>query len=200
MIDFVAATKLLKSFKDKHYLGDLHQEAGEFLSLTAATIYSKISRGELPVMKRGKRLYFSRDELLEYLKDVRNKTNAEIERDANTYLLNNKKGLNTEVIQLNSPKIILLRCGNGTHFHLQSKKVFTALYGQLRSILIGSIETGVLRINIYRYIAKWEKQDCVQIALRGVCPVSKHHAGFNTTNPELFLAVIQLSIPFSYDN
>jgi excisionase family DNA binding protein len=70
------------------------QEAAEFLSLTVPTIYSKVSKGELPVMKRSKRLYFSRTELLDYLKDGRKKSNAEIEQEAKAYLSNNKKGLN----------------------------------------------------------------------------------------------------------
>ena len=70
------------------------QEAAEFLSLTVPTMYSKVSKGELPVMKRGKRLYFSRTELLEYVKTGRKKSNAEIEQEAKAYLLNNKKGLN----------------------------------------------------------------------------------------------------------
>ena len=70
------------------------QEAAEFLSLTVPTMYSKCSKGELPVMKRSKRLYFSRTELLDYLKDGRKKSNAEIEQEAKAYLLNNKKGLN----------------------------------------------------------------------------------------------------------
>lgn len=68
------------------------QEAAEFLSLTVPTMYSKVSKGELPVMKRSKRLYFSRTELLEYLKDGRKKSNAEIEQEAKAYLLNKKKG------------------------------------------------------------------------------------------------------------
>lgn len=70
------------------------QEAAEFLSLTVPTMYSKVSKGELPVMKRSKRLYFSRTELLEYLKGGRKKSNAEIEQEAKAYFLNNKKGLN----------------------------------------------------------------------------------------------------------
>jgi hypothetical protein len=45
-------------------------------------------------MKRSKRLYFSRTELMEYVKAGRKKSNAEIEREAKAYLLNNKKGLN----------------------------------------------------------------------------------------------------------
>ena len=67
------------------------QQAAEFLSLSVPTLYSKVSRGELPVMKRSKRLYFSRTELMEYIKEGRKKTNAEIEQEAEAYLLNNKK-------------------------------------------------------------------------------------------------------------
>lgn len=84
------------------------QEAAEFLSLTVPTMYSKVSKGELPVMKRSKRLYFSRTELLEYLKDGRKKSNAEIEQEAKAYLLNNKKGLNLTYYdyETNSSKMV----------------------------------------------------------------------------------------------
>lgn len=70
------------------------QEAATFLNLSTPTIYSKVSKRELPVIKRGKRLYFSDNELLAYLKEGRKKTNAEIEAEAEAYLLKNKKGLN----------------------------------------------------------------------------------------------------------
>ena len=69
------------------------QEAAQFLNLTVATIYSKVSKCQLPVMKRSKRLYFSSTELMEYLKEGRKKSNAEIEQEAEAYLLNNRKGL-----------------------------------------------------------------------------------------------------------
>lgn len=69
------------------------QEAAEFLSLAVPTMYSKVSKGELPVMKQGKRLYFSSTELMEYIKEGRKKSNAEIEQEAEAYLSNNKKGL-----------------------------------------------------------------------------------------------------------
>jgi excisionase family DNA binding protein len=35
------------------------QEAAEFLNLSVPTIYLKVSKGEIPFMKRSKRLYFS---------------------------------------------------------------------------------------------------------------------------------------------
>ena len=65
-------------------------ETAKFLSLTVATIYSKVSRKELPYMKRGKRLYFSRQELIEYLKQGRIKTNSEINKEAEDYLKSKK--------------------------------------------------------------------------------------------------------------
>lgn len=49
------------------------QEAAKFLNLTVPTIYSKVSKRELPCMKRGKRLYFSSTELMEYIKEGRKK-------------------------------------------------------------------------------------------------------------------------------
>ena len=68
------------------------QEAAKFLNLAVATIYSKVSREELPFMKRGNRLYFSSIELMEYLKQGRHRSNAEIEQEADAYLSNKKKG------------------------------------------------------------------------------------------------------------
>lgn len=67
------------------------QEAADFLSLTVPTIYSKVSKGELPVMKRSKRLYFSRTELLNYLKEGRRKPLSETASEAETYC-KSKKG------------------------------------------------------------------------------------------------------------
>ena len=67
------------------------REAADFLSLNYRTLYNKVNKGELPVMKRGQRLYFSLTELTEYLKAGKKKTFAEIEAEADRYLSNNKK-------------------------------------------------------------------------------------------------------------
>ncbi|WP_282135743.1 helix-turn-helix domain-containing protein [Seonamhaeicola maritimus] len=66
------------------------QGAAVFLNLTVSTIYSKVNKGDLPVMKRGKRLYFSKVELLDYVKKGRKKSNSEIEELAESYLFNKK--------------------------------------------------------------------------------------------------------------
>lgn len=62
------------------------EQTAEFLNLSIPTIYSKVNRRELPVSKRGKRLYFSRAELLEYVKIGRRKTNEEISKEADAFL------------------------------------------------------------------------------------------------------------------
>lgn len=68
------------------------QQAGEFLRLAVPTLYRLVQRAEIPVCKRGKRLYFSKQELTEWIKAGRKKTLAETEKLAEIYI--NKKGLN----------------------------------------------------------------------------------------------------------
>tara|TARA_R110001592_G_scaffold210945_3_gene462639 strand:- start:139 stop:486 length:348 start_codon:yes stop_codon:yes gene_type:complete len=64
------------------------QEAAKFLNLTVPTMYSKVSKREISFCKRGKRLYFSSIELMDYIKEGRKKSNAEIEAEAENYLKN----------------------------------------------------------------------------------------------------------------
>ena len=68
------------------------QDAAKFLSLSVPTIYGLIHKGELPAIKRTKRVYFSKFELMTYLKQGRKKTIKDFANDADTYLLTNKKG------------------------------------------------------------------------------------------------------------
>lgn len=63
---------------------------------TKPTWYSKISRGEVPYHKRGKKVYFLKSEIDEWLKAGKRKSNAEIEAEAEAYLSGNKNGLTNE--------------------------------------------------------------------------------------------------------
>jgi excisionase family DNA binding protein len=67
------------------------QKASEFLNLSVPTIYGKVSRDEIPYMKRGKRLYFSPTELMDYLKGGRKKSQEEIINEVDSFLSNKKK-------------------------------------------------------------------------------------------------------------
>ena len=66
------------------------EDTAKFLSLSVPTIYGLIHKGELPVMKRSKRCYFLKTDLISYLKAGRQKTAAELSVEADAYL-NSKK-------------------------------------------------------------------------------------------------------------
>ena len=51
---------------------------------------------------------------------------------------------------MNSPE----REGKDTHFNAQMQRVFSAIYREPKTILMGPIETGVLMANICRYVEK----------------------------------------------
>jgi excisionase family DNA binding protein len=67
------------------------QQAAETLCLSVPTIYGLVSRSEIPCMKKGKRLYFSKTELTDWIKAGRKKTITEIQLEADNYL-STKKG------------------------------------------------------------------------------------------------------------
>ena len=66
------------------------KDAAQFLHLSVPTIYGLISKGGLPVMKRSKRCYFSKTDLIGYLKQGRKKSASETNHEANNYI--NSKG------------------------------------------------------------------------------------------------------------
>ncbi|MBA4319077.1 MAG: DNA-binding protein, partial [Flavobacterium sp.] len=53
------------------------QEASKLLNLSVSTIYSKVCKREIPVNKQGKRIYFYRHELMQWIKSGRVKTYLE---------------------------------------------------------------------------------------------------------------------------
>jgi len=97
--------------------------------------------------------------------------------------------------QLNSPKVLLhKRQVKSTDFQGQIKRVFKAFFKDPKSMLMVSVETGIMRSNITRYVSKWRKQNCIKIVRLGICPISKSvGVQFLTTNPELFPAIVEPS-------
>lgn len=73
-----------------------------------------------------------------------------------------------------------------THFVPQMKKVFAALYSQPKTMLMVSIETGIMRANICRYVALWRKRKCIKVVRKGICPISKRGGvQYLTTGPAI---------------
>ncbi len=72
-------------------------------------------------------------------------------------------------------------------FATQKKRAFAAFFRRPKTMLMVSVETGILRANLCRYIAEWQRQGHIAIITKGICPISKHRAGFYSTNPDMFL-------------
>jgi len=54
------------------------KQASAFLNLSISTIYGKVCRREIPVSKQGKKLYFNKIELLDWIRSGRKSTIAEV--------------------------------------------------------------------------------------------------------------------------
>ena len=65
------------------------KEAAEFLDFSRSYLYRLTSQGRVPCYKpEGKRVYFDRAELVNWLKRNRNRTQEEIEETAASYIVN----------------------------------------------------------------------------------------------------------------
>lgn len=65
-------------------------EASELLHLAKPTIYFLTSNSKIPVFKKGKRLFFSKIELLNWLKSGRRLTLDQINRNGDEYISKRK--------------------------------------------------------------------------------------------------------------
>ena len=87
----------------------------------------------------------------------------------------------------NSPDFLRKRQGKSKYFEAQMKRVFSAFHKQPKTMLMVSIETGILRANICRYVAEWRAENRIVEVRKSLCPISKHRATFFTTNKQLIV-------------
>jgi hypothetical protein len=62
-------------------------------------------------------------------------------------------------------------------FSPQEQEAYEA-FDHPKTMLQVSTETSILRANLCRYIARWQKEERVMLDHFGLCPISKHRAGF----------------------
>lgn len=67
------------------------EQASEFLNLAKNTIYRYVQHATIPVSKKGKRLYFLKKELIQWVNEGRKKTISEIARETDQHLSQLKK-------------------------------------------------------------------------------------------------------------
>lgn len=70
------------------------QQTADFLGLPIPTIYGLVSHRKIPHNKVNNRLYFSKQELIDWIKAGRRKTDTEIKAEVEKYLSKRKKGFN----------------------------------------------------------------------------------------------------------
>lgn len=67
----------------------------------------------------------------------------------------------------------------------QMRTVYKSFSERPKTMLMVSVETGILRANICRYISEWEKENRICIVRKELCPITKHRAGFYYTGKEV---------------
>lgn len=65
MLENLQSDKIAPENKEENFLGP--QEAADFLGDALATLYGRTSKNEIPFYKRGKKLYFKKSELIEWI-------------------------------------------------------------------------------------------------------------------------------------
>lgn len=68
------------------------QAAASLINLTVPTLYGLVAKALIPYMKKNKRLYFSKQELIMWIKTGKRKTIAETHTEAENFLTNHKSG------------------------------------------------------------------------------------------------------------
>lgn len=67
------------------------EQAGRFLNLAKQTLYGFTSKNEIPFFKRGKKLYFRKSELEQWLTEGKQRTLKETSKEAIAHINKNSK-------------------------------------------------------------------------------------------------------------
>ena len=76
----------------------------------------------------------------------------------------------------------------------QFKLVYKSFYKAPKTMLMASKETGILRANICRYVATLRESDKIAEVKKSLCKISKHNAGYLSTDPNQFPKSNQLKM------
>jgi excisionase family DNA binding protein len=78
--------------QSKNYVPEILdvKQAADFLRLKITTLYEKTSEKTIPHFKKGKKLYFKRDELESWVQEGKVKTNDELQTEAANYVMHKR--------------------------------------------------------------------------------------------------------------
>lgn len=67
------------------------EELSQFINMVVLSIYGLVHQRKIPFIKRGKRLIFEKQKIIEWLQSGRRKTQSEIIAEANDYMIKKKE-------------------------------------------------------------------------------------------------------------
>ena len=76
------------------------EQAAQFIGVSLPTLYGLTSARKIPHNKRGKRLYFDRQELISWIREGKRKSMSEIEDEATGYISTTRYGKQTRPAQI----------------------------------------------------------------------------------------------------
>lgn len=88
----------------------------------------------------------------------------------------------------NTQRSNILFAGNKSKYNDytgQMKRVYKSFSERPKTMLQVATETNILRANICRYVAEWKKENSIELIKFGICPISKHRAGFYYAGKEV---------------
>ncbi len=76
----------------------------------------------------------------------------------------------------------------------QLKAVFVAFFKAPKTMQMVAEETGIYRANICRYCRTFRKKGVIRVVKTGRCEITRHKAGYLSTNPQFFPPQNQLKL------
>ena len=73
--------------------------------------------------------------------------------------------------------------GNSSKDTNELFRTFSAFFNKPATMRMVEVQTGILRPNICRYVARLQKSGKIKLIKFGYCPYTRHIAGFYSTNP-----------------
>lgn len=82
----------------------------------------------------------------------------------------------------------------GREFQSQADTIYQSFFEKPKTMKMVDVETGIDRANICREVSKLRDLGKIEVVKTGLCKITKHRAGYFTTNPELFPRNNQLKL------
>lgn len=82
----------------------------------------------------------------------------------------------------------------GKEFQSQADTIYHSFFEKPKTMKMVDVETGIDRANICREVSRLRDSGKIEVVKISLCKITRHRAGYLTTNPELFPRNNQLKL------